>query len=215
MKLKHLTKALTLAGMTTLAATAQADHHLDKTMKAKVDGSFVSLRGTVVDTADNAFLLDYGEGKVGVEVDDWDYDNEGDLFADGDKVTVFGLVDDDFYQTRTIEAESIYVDDLNTTLSNFSAADEESIGMYRYYVGPTAHEIEILGTVTSTNGREFTIDTGNKEVTVDTMLLAYNPMDDSGYQQIDNGDVVRVGGDLDIGLFEKQEVIARSVISIN
>lgn len=207
--------AATVATAGTLSTEALAKDHVQETLKGETDNSFVSIRGTIVDTAPNSFVLDFGEDKVTVEVDDWDYDHEGKLFLEGDTVTVFGLVDNAFYQNKRIEAESIYVDDLNTTLRNFSAADEEDVSFFSYYVGPIDYDLEVMGEVTSTTDREFTIDTGNRQVRVDTIMMPYNPMDDTGFQQIDAGDYVRVSGDLDIDVFEKREIMAEMIVSID
>ena len=88
------------------------------------DGSWISMSGTVTAPTASAFTLDYGEGMVLVEVDDWDHYGEAAGLLDGDEVTVTGRVDDDLYESTSIEASSVYVEDLNTYFYA-SAADEE------------------------------------------------------------------------------------------
>lgn len=51
---------------------------------------------------------------ITVEMDDWDWYAEGAALSEGDRVTVYGFIDDDFYELRSIEASSVYVDDFNT-----------------------------------------------------------------------------------------------------
>ncbi|MFP4521706.1 MAG: hypothetical protein ACLFQK_06125 [Fibrobacterota bacterium] len=66
-----------------------------------------------VAASDNSFELDYGEVIVTVEMDDWDWYKEGKGIIEGDEVTVYGAVDNDTYEMTTIEASSVYVEDLN------------------------------------------------------------------------------------------------------
>lgn len=64
---------------------------------AKPDDTWISLSGTVQGVVADAFTLDYGEGMITVEMDDGDRDADGYKLVDGDKVTVTGVIDDDFY----------------------------------------------------------------------------------------------------------------------
>jgi hypothetical protein len=61
--------------------------------------------------------------------------------------------------------------------------------------------------MTSETGSEFTIDSGAQQMTVDTALMSYDPMDDEGYQQIEEGD-------LEDDTFEKSEVMADTVVTL-
>lgn len=175
------------------------------------DNSYVSLTGDVVSAEADSFLLNYGEGIVTVEMDDWD--SYGDAYAimENDDVTVYGYVDDDFYETTTIEASSVFVENLNTYFYA-SGADEETTatvaaGFYDY-------DYEVTGTVTEVMGREFTLDTGNRQIRVDTLSLGYNPMDDNGFIKIEEGDRITVFGDLDLSLFDEREIAAESVVEL-
>jgi len=67
------------------------------------------------------------------------------------------------------------------------------------------------GTVTSINGREFTIDTRPRQLTVDTIMMSYNPLDDIGYPRIDVGDYVSVTGEMDYDTWTGRELTADSV----
>ncbi|MDY6797575.1 MAG: hypothetical protein SVX28_02315 [Pseudomonadota bacterium] len=109
----------------------------------------------------------------------------------GDKVTVYGAFDDDTFEDTKIEASSVFVENLGTHFYA-SAADEESIE--KLDVAPVVPivvgDLTLTGTVTSVDGREFTIDSGAQQMTVDTTLMSYNPMDDEGFQSIAKGDLV-------------------------
>ncbi|MBO6906560.1 MAG: NirD/YgiW/YdeI family stress tolerance protein, partial [Parvibaculum sp.] len=78
------------------------------------DDKWLSLSGNVVDVEGSIFTLDYGEGLVTVEMDDWDwYDETGSLMP-GESVVVYGEVDNDLFEQATIEASSVYVSNRNT-----------------------------------------------------------------------------------------------------
>ncbi len=184
---------------------------------AKADDSWISISGEVKDVTADAFKLDYGDGEIIVEMDDWDSDADGFKLVDGDKVNVYGYVDDDLYETRSIEAGSVYVESLGTYFYASSEDEEGGVDVYPAYttaavVVPGA--LELTGTVTEVTGREFTIDTGTSKMTVDTVGMSYNPMDDEGFQKISKDDRVRVYGNIDVNLFEKTEFAATTVVTL-
>lgn len=177
----------------------------------KADDSFITLSGEVASATPSAFVLDYGEGLVTVEMDDWDWYADGYGILPEDEVTVYGYVNDDFYETTSIEASSVYVEDLNTYFYA-SGADEESVAAYTTAIYDL--DFEITGTVTEVDGREFKVDTGNRTITVDTWQLGFNPLDEQGFLKIDVGDRVTVFGDLDRDIFDRRELSAESVIKL-
>ena len=123
---------------------------------AMADESWISLSGQAVNTRVGVFTLDYGEGTVRVEMDDWDWYDANTDMLEGDKVTVYGRVDDDLFELTKIEASSVYVEDLGTYFyGDASAADEESDAYWIDYdydpivVGRTT----LRGTVTNVSVR--------------------------------------------------------------
>ena len=184
---------------------------------AKPDGSWISLSGEVTDVQNDALTLDYGTNKVSVEMDDWDWYDESRAVLKGDKVTVYGVVDDDFYETSKIEASSVFVEGLGTYFYA-SSADEEGGYLNNYWMTTPIVQIgdvTLNGTVRQVDGRTFTIDTGTREMRVDTSQMAYNPVDAKGFQQIEKGDVVSVSGDLEQNTFMDRELVADTVITLN
>lgn len=209
--------ALRTLGAIGLSAFAVLPLQAASKIESEPNGSWVSLSGKVVSHTPKAFILDYGEGTITVETDDWDSIGDGWGINENDSVTVYGKVDNNFYKRKTIEAGSVYVDDLNTMITAPSKADEESPVplTYTYLSVPSNYELQLSGTVTSVMGREFTIDTGTKKVSVDTINMSYNPLDNVGFQQVDEGDFVTVSGDLDLGIFDENEISAETIISYN
>lgn len=179
----------------------------------KMDGSWISLSGIIAKAGDESFVLDYGKGKITVEMDDWDWYKEGKALIEGDNVTVYGRVDDDLYQSTTIEASSVYVKNLNTYFYA-SDADEEDLAFSFVTTPVVVAWMELTGTVTKIEGREFTLDTGNRTVRVDTSAMVYDPTDDQGYQKIRKGDRVKVSGNMDYDLFEKKELMANTIVTL-
>lgn len=214
-KNRNLLQAMSIAGA---AAAIALPATVSAQVQDKPDGSWVSLSGQVASHTPNSFELDYGEGTVTVETDDWDSIGDAWAISEGDSVTVYGRVDDGLYQNRRIEAGSVYIEDLDTMVTAPSAADEEEalpVVTYTYLSVPADYDYQVAGTVTSISGREFTIDTGDRKMSVDTMQMAYNPLDDAGVVQIGEGDFVSVSGDLDLNVFDENEISAEAIVNYN
>lgn len=205
-----IASALTAAPMTAMAADQGVEN---ESPYLAPDGSWITLSGKVTSTTADTFMLDYGKGLVTVEMDDWDWFEENGEVLPGDKVTVYGEVDDDTFEGAKIEASSVYVESLGTYFYA-SASDEETFNDLD--VAPTIDvgQMIVTGTVSSVNGSEFTIDSGIQEMTVDTALMPYDPMDDEGYQQIEEGDLVSVTGDVEDDTFESSEIMADTIVTL-
>lgn len=202
--------ALIAAGLTT---SAQADETNPYTM---ADNTWITLSGEVESVNPDSFLLDYGDGYILVEMDDGDRDADAYKLLKGDKVTVSGRIDDDFFETTKIEAGSVYVENIGTTFFASSVDEETSEGLVATVAVPVVvAETVVQGTVTDVDAHEFTVDAGLENLRVDVNEMGYNPLDDEGYLKIDVGDRVRVSGDMDSDLFEGRELVADTVIKLN
>ncbi|HJL18499.1 MAG TPA: hypothetical protein RMH99_22760 [Sandaracinaceae bacterium LLY-WYZ-13_1] len=192
----------------------ELDTGTDDEVEAEVlpDGSWVSLTGTIVTATDESFVLDYGEGAITVEMDDWDSIGDAAGLLPNDDVVVYGYIDDDFFETRTIEASSVYVRDLGTTFYA-SGVDEEDVRVTT--VVDFHPRIELSGTVTNVGQREFELDTGAGVVDINTEMMGYDPLDEEGFQQVEVGDRVRVRGELGQDLFDDLDLMADTVISMS
>ena len=182
-------------------------------LAAADDGQWLSLTGTIVSAAPSSFVLDYGAGNVVVEMDDWDPFPEGLSLKPGDRVTVSGLVDEDLFLKKRIEARSVYVRNLN---SYFFAnnADEEEFRSSALVAASTTDYADFAGKVTAIEGRELTLGTGRSAVRVDTSSLADNPLDSMGVPQIHIGDRVFAWGVIDFDAAEGAELKAQGLISL-
>jgi len=108
-KRNALTTAILATSLTSGVAMAQ-----DPNPYMRPDDTWISINGTVQDITRNSFGLNYGDGVVIVEMDDGDRDADAYKLSEGDEVTVNGLIDNDFFETTSIEASSVYVPKLNT-----------------------------------------------------------------------------------------------------
>ena len=176
------------------------------------NNSWISISGTVEAVQPDRFTLDYGDGVVTVEMDDGDRDADAYKLFRGDKVTVSGKIDDDLYEITKIEAGSVFVEKLNTTF--FASAVDEEDALVVTTTPVIVAETVVQGLVTDVDMHEFNIDTGLKTLTVDVSEMLYNPLDDEGYQKIEEGDLVRVTGTIDRDLFEGRELMAKTLVEI-
>lgn len=197
-----------ILSLAVLPATAQEPYE-------EPDDSWISIAGTVVSPTHDTFMLDYGDGLITVEMDDFDSYSETVGLLDGDDVVVYGIIDDGLYEARTIEASSVYNDALNTYFYA-NSADEEDAVQWDILAPVAISRTTVMGTVLSVNPEadEFTISTGRSVLTVETGNLSYNPLDDYGYQQIDVGDRIRASGVIDNDFLEGYTLMTDSVISL-
>lgn len=210
--LLHTLLAVSLIGAVAGPAAAQEDPY------AEPAGTWISISGTVESVGADQFVLEYedtdhyGEALITVEMDDGDRDADAYKLVPGDTVTVNGIIDDDFFELRTIEASSVHVENLDTWFYA-SAVDEEDT-FITVPVVTAVPSATVQGTVTSVGDEEFTVDSGVREITVEVDELGYNPLDEMGYQQIEIGDLVTVTGYLDDDFLEGRELVATSVTTI-
>ena len=205
--MKTLLTALTLGLLASpCPAFAQNPH-------SRANNTWISISGTVTSAGPDSFALDYGKGTITVEMDDWDWYAEGYKLLKGDKVRVYGYIDEDTFETTKIEAGSVYVKNLGTHFYA-SSVDEED----RFLSGNDLFDpaiTAITGNVTGVKGREFTVDTGKRQIRVDTAGMSYNPLDEEGYQKVRKGTRVTVVGRMDSNLFSSKELDATSVVTLS
>ena len=134
------------------------------------DGDWIRIDGTILSTVPDQFVLDYGAGNLTVELDDWDKAIEGITLMPGDRVSVTGRVDMNLFGARSIEASSVYVDNLNTVFFA-SAADEEDSMLTAVPLGITEPGVDYTGWVTGKADNGFVLGSGPMQIAVDTSAL--------------------------------------------
>lgn len=204
--------ALTVSSLLGASAVAATDSRAQQNPYAMYDDAWIAISGTVESASPNSFRLDYGDGLITVEMDDWDWYHEGHQILKGDKVTVYGYIDDNLFETTSIEASAVYVKGLNSFFFA-SAADEEDPRLTTIYV-PSVYTT-IQGTVQEIKGRDITLDTGEGTLTVGTQGLSENPLDKEGYQQIKVGDRISVTGQMDKTFFGERKFKAETITTLS
>lgn len=168
--------------------------------------SEISLSGKVSAIEQDAFMLDYGAGRVRVDLEDgldWFPPGTPGLTI-GEPVTVNGVVDDDMFDTREIEATSIYRQAQQTFL--YSDASNA-----RFLTPPESQPtdtswVNLSGTVTGVTGREFMLDTGVREFRITTATESQNARIRPGTRVSVSG---QVSGD---DIFDRPEIEATHVV---
>ena len=195
------------------AGTTLAENDSKKSPYARDDRTWINLSGTVEAVEADAFELDYGDGVITVEMDDGDRDADAYQLLRGDTVSVSGMIDDDFFTSTSIEAASVYVEEAGTTFYASSVDDEDIDRATMNGPGPVSvSEVIVHGQVTDVSRDSFVIDNGTRKIVIDVSKLGYDPFDDDGYQRIEVGDRVQVGGEITSDLFMNRELAADSVI---
>lgn len=204
------TRILGLAAATAFATAATAQDPYEQP-----DESWIHIEGTVTLVMADAFHLDYGDGAIIVEMDDGDRDADGYKLQAGDRVAVRGRVDGDLFETTTIEASSVYVENIGTYFFA-SARDEEGLAeAFVAVTGPLSPSRFIVqGTVIEVGEETFTILSGITEIPVNVADMPYDPLDDEGYQKIEKGDYVSVAGQMDHDMVHGPELEATSVVTL-
>ncbi len=108
------------------------------TMVKLNDGATVSVSGTIKKVAANEFHLDYGQGTIPVEFDNWYWEGTNanyltNYFKAGDMVTVNGEVEDGFFTSKEIIATK--VTKIDPASFNVAMNDYLSRTVYEYTPG--------------------------------------------------------------------------------
>jgi uncharacterized protein YdeI (BOF family) len=193
----------------TLAAAAS--NLAEAKLASTWNGSWITLSGRVVGTAADSFVLDYGTGRITVEMDDWDFYHEGRALLPGDQVTVTGRIDRDFAERKKIEAASVYVGSLGTSFTA-NPGDEEDFASVIVAVPAAPGFTGISGTVSNIEGRRFTLGEPNANILVDTSSMAENPLDATGKFRVKPGDRVQVWGRMTVAPNQPVALIAEGII---
>lgn len=170
-------------------------------LAAADNASVLTLSGKVVATTPTTFQLDTGDETVTVEMDDWDWFKEGRQLKAGDQVSVTGRVDQDLWESKKIEASSVYVRNLGVRFYA-SGTDEEDLSMAIVQVD---NDVGAQGVVTAVEGQEFTIGALSGPVRVDASQAAARPT-------VKVGDRVYAWGDLDFDPRERVELMADGLV---
>lgn len=181
--------------------------------EAMPDESQITLGGTVVEATPDNFMLDYGDGVITVDMNKFGrYDTLYQKF-EGARVTVYGEIDRDLFEEATIDARSVYAENLNTFIVADPKDDMEGVIVMTPVV---VAQVALNGIVTGIDQeeRELMLESGGETLRIETEFLGYNPLDDKGFQQLDTGDRVSVTGYIDRDFLEGRVIEAETVVTL-
>ena len=131
------------------------------------NNSWVELEGRVTAVDSRSFFVDYGEGEIRVELDDYDWFEEAYNVLENDRVKVRGKIDADPNEERSIEAETVLLKDHGVTLKA-NADDEEDLTVNFVPPLPTkSSDKELKGTVESFQNGLMIVKTAKDTYRVD------------------------------------------------
>jgi len=204
-----LATAISAVIAATFSTVAIAQDHDSDVLERYSEGTSLTVTGSIAEIGDDEFDLKTKSGLVTIEMDDSDRDADEYGLSVGDKVTATGSVDDDFFEGREIEADAVYIHKLDVT---FTMLDDMDPAWGLFSSWDSDDEMSTMtGKITSIDDDEFTLSTGNMNLTVETDELDDSPMDDDGYLRLEVGDRVRVRGELEDGWFEDRELEATEI----
>ena len=192
---------------------------IDNSFTKKIKETWIGVSGTVVNPNAMEFILDYGKGKLTVEMDGWKWYTKNYGKMNGDKITVYGRLGETLFQGKFIDPTNIYDQKLGTYFFGKSRMDtseyHEGDPLVEFYGKGLPVEVggvTVQGAVTGVNGRLFTIDTGKNKLTIDTSSLTNDPLDKKGYQAISKGDYLSVSGYIGDTFMGKGELVADHIV---
>ena len=185
------------------------------TFSTEENGEWTRTSGVVAEAYPDYFILDSG---LKVEMDDWDEKNEGLKILDDDYVIVYGRIDNDLLEKRTIEASSVYVRSVDTYYYA-SSDDEEPEPIFEGFVYendeiPNGVNVVFKGTIQNINKNKLILNTGFRKVKIDISHMAENPLEVSSKLNIEEGDHIEVYGEIDDHLYKRDELQAKWIISL-
>ena len=206
----HGTALAALAlGFGLAAPQAQAQTQSDEQAVAQAEeGNWLLLGGEVHSVDEESFVLDYGDGAITVEMGSYGWYNP-QVLQKGDKVTVSGVMDDDIFDKRTLEASAVYVDRLDSYF--LASAVDRDAGIYAYPGAMFMSDEEwvaVSGTVASMDEDELMLDIGFQTIEVETDDLVGGP-------NLSEGDRVIIYGEVEDDLFEDAELEAEQVVRLS
>jgi uncharacterized protein YdeI (BOF family) len=190
---------------------AVASYAQDRVTDAPSD-SQISLSGKVASIEQDSFVLDYGAGRVRVDLEDgldWFPVGTPGLTI-GEPVTVNGRIDDDTFANRELEASSIY----RPTTQSYLYSDASNARFFPIEPRPNDQSwVNLSGTVKGVTGRDFVLDTGVREFHITTGAMRNDPV---AVGKLRPGSRVTVSGMVNgDDIFDHPEIDATNVVVLS
>lgn len=174
----------------------------------------IVVSGRVSDIDDDSFKLNYGKDSIKVEMSNWSFDDKSEQIRNGERVTVYGYIDNSWFERHKLQAQAVYIHDRNTYFIAGDNKDYYALNTIAIEKIPDNTHVSIKGKVIDIDGEKFTLKFGADIIDVDVSELEYNPFAKKGNKKIKVNDLVYVSGKLDSGFFEDKEIKADSIIKL-
>ena len=225
-KNKLIASLMAVTFMTGASVTQAADTTTENPLPQFTDPSRVTLNGQIAEVREDEFDLNYGSGIITVELESWGWDEENmSRLRQGDSVTVSGIIDDDLFEGREIEADNVYLNREFVFFAPMGANASEGTAqtgqnsnrndVNNFEAMEDGSYLTLTGTVTAVDGDDFTLNTGTGSMKIDTDELDYDPFDEDGLQKLQQGDRVQVYGEIDEDFFESKKLEADRIVTLS
>ncbi len=187
---------------------------LAEDVKDATAGEWISLAGKVRSASADHLSLSYGPDAVRVELEEIESWPEDEVKA-GDRVTVSGRVDNDFYEGKTVNAAAVHVASLDRT---FHGASEDQRTYHDFLASQFAEDgdwVTLSGRIGKFLENGLTLETGIVDVNVDTDQIDEPINDDKGDVRLALNDRVLVTGRVEKSdLFDAKEIEAHAIVAM-
>ncbi len=173
------------------------------------------VRGVIksIDQKGESFVMASNFGEIIVEVDDYDKDREIEWLRQGDRVVVFGRMDKDLFEKRSIEASTVYVQ--NLMLYVFVSDKDEEMNMLGDLFGADEKDpIHLQGIVMQKSNSGFLLKTSYGVILVDVSQIHKIAPYEQGLKSIDVGDRLYVEGYVDDSFFSESKIMAKNIAKV-
>jgi len=218
MKLTQITLAAaisTLAISPTIMANSYDVNERQTSPQNMRDSSWATFSGEITKIDDNFFTMDYGDGNVTVSVGDMEFNKDAYSFGEGSNVTVTGKIDKTFFDQAMLNASTIYVASLNTTLFSSAMDTPDRIAYENSKLSPLGDDtVTLIGWVEDINAlmNRISIDIGEQTVEVNLEMLGYDPLSDEGAVKLDVGNRVKVTTTIEEAILKDYKFDAKTLV---
>lgn len=206
-------RAMLPAALAGLMLSASATAYADNAATALQNNAFVTLSGTVGEIRDaDEFELKYATGTIMVDTNDaWPNLFKQDaigILKPGDRITVSGRVDENFFTKKEIDATAISHRGQTYTRGKYDAAAYGYWPFYGWNNRDYDDNVTLTGRVNKIIGDdEFEMSYGEGFVRVETKGVNFPDAD-----RLRVGDQVTVSGEMDHKWFGKRELDAEYIV---
>jgi uncharacterized protein YdeI (BOF family) len=202
---------LALVGMALVPAAQAEQAQTQETAPAPAltEDAYVTVSGSVGEIVDaDEFTLNHAGGKIRVDTNDYWANlfrkDAVEVLKPGDTVTVTGVVDDNFFTKKEIDATRILHKGKDYSRVYRSAPEDGYWPYYGWGDGMYGDDVSVSGTVSKIlSDDEFELKYGTGVLKVDVGALEVSETD-----RLRQGDRVTVYGDMDDNWFGKRELDA-------